>query len=244
MRFNRIFLCLFLALSLILAGCEGDMASEVDSPPADEVSRPTAEKTAFPSALIFVGDSTTAHMASRSALREEQVWATKSRYLNLGPRVCEEKIVLPGTGEELTVAEAAARVKPAFLVVTLGIDYGVYYYRNEPLKFAFYYGKLVDGIRAASPDTEIILQSVYPVGRESAVITPEMVRKANETVKRVAEERGLFFLDTYPLLVDKEGYLAPEYCSSADGIHLTRAAYEVVLSHMKEKEALILGGAA
>ena len=253
MRFNRIFL-LILAVLLCLGGCG---AQGVENPPT--ASTPVASDTPkneenppLPSGnketgdllsrVVFVGDSTTAHMASRAAVSQTQVWATRSRYLNLSPRVTDEKILLPNSGAELTIAAAAAATRPEFLVITLGIDYGVYYYRNDDRKFAFYYEKLLDAIGDASPETTVILQSIFPVGRESAVITNEMVDKANRTVKSIAEARGLFYLDANSLLKDSEGYLASAFCSSADGIHLTAAAYGVILDNLSAHADEIAGG--
>ena len=243
MRFNRIFL-LILSLALCLGGC---VAQKAENPPT--ASTPVASDTqqngensplpsenaetgAFLSRIVFLGDSTTAHMASRAKVSPVQVWATRSRYLNLSPRVTDEKIILPETGDEMTIAAAAASAKPAYLVITLGIDYGVYYYRNDSRKFAFYYEKLLDAIQDASPETRVILQSIFPVGRESKVISNEMVDNANRIVKSIAEARGLFYLDANTHLKDSEGYLASEFCSSADGIHLTAAAYGVILDNL------------
>ena len=238
MRFNRIFFC-FLAVSLLFGGCGWRMTATKAPTDAPATSAEVQDEAEFPHNVIFVGDSTTAHMASRAKVAKEQVWATKSRYLNLGPRVTDEKIILPETGESLTVAEAAGKIRPAYLVVTLGIDYGVYYYREEPAKFAFYYEKLLDAIASAAPDTTLILQSIFPVGRESAVITNEMVDAANLTVRQIAEKRGLVYLNVNPLLKDAEGYLAPKFCSSADGIHLSAAAYNVILKNLAENEGVI-----
>ena len=62
--FNRIFL-LFLAFSLLFCSCQRADA-------ADEASDPIAS-------LTFLGDSITAHMASRADVKPEQIWATKER---------------------------------------------------------------------------------------------------------------------------------------------------------------------
>ncbi|MBQ3064176.1 MAG: hypothetical protein IJC99_05190 [Clostridia bacterium] len=255
MRFNRIFLLLFLTLALALGGCEDN--TKVDAPQQlptaneydgaqDAPSAPikVENNSEFLSSVVFVGDSTTAHMASRAAIAPTQVWATKSRFLNLSPRVTDERIVLPETGAEMTIAEAAAAVKPPILVVTLGVDYGVYYYRDAPDKFAFYYEKLLDAITAASPDTTLVLQSIFPVGRESKVITNDMVDAANRVVAQIAATRGLTYLDANTLLKDEGGYLKAAFCSSADGIHLTAAAYEVILSNLACHEAEIKGQTA
>jgi len=185
---------------------------------------------------VFLGDSTTAHMLSRAPLkdgkRSVQIWATKERYLNLDSRITYAKILLPETGEEMTIAEAARSKKPPYLVITLGVDYGVYYYRNDLEKFRFYYEKLLDAIKEASPDTVMLLQSIFPVGKGSPVITNGMIDNANLTVRKIAETRGLHFVDVAPLLRDEEGFLREEYVFSEDGIHLTQEAYQVIISHL------------
>ncbi len=253
MRFNRIFL-LILSFSLLLGGCTShtqENTPKASTPVASDTQKneknpplPTENKETgdFLSHVVFLGDSTTAHMASRAKVSKMQIWATKSRYLNLSPRVTDEKIILPETGAEMTIAAAAAAAKPATLVITLGIDYGVYYYRNDGAKFAFYYEKLLDAIESSSPETTLILQSVFPVGRQSTAITNEMVDHANRVIKGIADKRGLFYLDSNPLLKDSEGYLAKEFCDSADGIHLTAAAYAVILKNLESHQAEITGG--
>ena len=252
MRFNRIFL-LILVLALFLGGCGAQAKSSIpqtstptasERAPQDEdtpLENGDSENKDILSLAVFVGDSTTAHMASRAKVSPTQVWATKSRYLNLSPRVTDEKIILPATGAEMTIAAAAAAAKPAFLVITLGVDYGVYYYRDSPDKFAFYYEKLLDAIRAASPATTVVLQSIFPVGRESKAITNAMVDNANGVVREIAARRGLSYLDANTLLKDSEGYLAAHFCDSADGIHLTGAAYEVILGNLAAHAAEITG---
>ena len=237
MRFNRILISL-LCLSVLLF-CSCGRAAAVSKHESEEAD------ASFLDSLTFLGDSTTAHMLSRAPLRDgagsKQIWATKSRYLNLSSRITYEKIVCPQTSKEMTIAETAAAVRPPYLVITLGIDYGVYYYRNDQKTFALYYEKLIDAIAAASPDTVIVLQSIFPVGRGSSVITNEMVDRANVTIAEIAARRNLVFVDASTPLKDNEGYLAPVYCYSEDGIHLTRAAYEVIFENLKKYECEIKG---
>lgn len=236
MRFNRIFISLLCLAALLFCSCGSAAAvSEEDE----------GTSTSFLDTLTFLGDSTTAHMLSRAPLRDgtasKQVWVAKSRYLNLSSRITYEKIVCPENGKEMTIAEAAAAVRPAYLVITLGVDYGVYYYRNDQKTFALYYEKLIDAIAAASPETVIVLQSIFPVGRGSSVITNEMVDRANGTIAEIAARRNLVFVDAATHLKDSEGYLAPAYCYSEDGIHLTREAYEVIFENLKKYEHAIKG---
>ena len=221
--FNRIFSCFMLCCLLVFTtSCRAE-----------------ASKRDFIDELTFLGDSTTAHMQQRSTLRPAQIWATKDRYLNLDARITYAKILAPDTGREETVAEVAARVRPRYLVITLGVDYGVYYYRNKPQEFRHYYEKLLDAILTASPDTTLILQSIFPVSRESTVITNDMIQKANGIIQEIAAARGLCFADQTDTLSDSDGYLKPAYCYSADGIHLTSAAYEAILNRLSMMEGEI-----
>ncbi len=221
MRFNRIFLLLF-SLILLFSSCR---AAGAEQPKNEED---------YIASLTFLGDSTTAHMINRAAVEPARVWATKNRYLNLDSRITSAKIIAPDNGNEETIAAVAARIRPTRLVVTLGIDYGVYYYRDRQDTFAFYYEKLLDAIHEASPDTELILQSVFPVGRNSAAITNDMVNAANETIGKIAARRGLPFVDQSAVLSDEEGFLRDDFCFGNDGIHLNEKAYEVILAHLRE----------
>jgi hypothetical protein len=49
----------------------------------------------------------------------------------------------------------------------------------------------------------------------------------------LAQDEGCSYLDTCRMLKDDSGALAARYCDSADGIHLNRAAYEVILAYIR-----------
>ena len=219
---NRIFL-LFLTFSLLFCGCQQAKA-------ADETFKedPIAS-------LTFLGDSITAHMASRAEVKPSQLWVSKERYLNLDSHITHANIVAPDTGKEERIAEVAARLKPRALVITLGIDYGVYYYRNDLAVFAKYYEKLLEEILSASPETKILLQSIFPVSASCKNLTNEMIDNANAVIREIAKKRELLYLDTQSVLRDEDGFLKKEYCYSEDGIHLTSAAYEAVLAYISSQ---------
>lgn len=220
MRYNRIFLC-FLGLLLLFSGCQRANAAE-------DTAKPD-----FMEEVVFLGDSITAHMTQRANIPKERVWASKARYLNLDSRITYAKIVAPDTGEEELIAEVAARLRPRYLVITLGIDYGVYYYRDQPQTFALYYGKLLDALAAASPDTLLIPQSILPVSADCTVVSNEMIDRANREIRKLAAARSLLYLDTQSVMRDESGFLPAAYCSSADGIHLSEQGYAAMLVYIR-----------
>ena len=187
--------------------------------------------------LIFVGDSLTAHLVSREVLTggkmTRQVWRTENNMLNLNSEVRAAKIIYPETGESMTIAEAAGRAKPQIMVVTLGTDWGVAYLTEADFK-ACYTG-LIRDIQAASPETTVILQSIFPVTAAcpSKNLTNDKIDICNGWVREIAAECDCPYLDTQTVLKGEDNALKPEYCNSNDGIHLHKEAYVVILQYIR-----------
>lgn len=190
---------------------------------------------AYQDKLTFVGDSLTAHLVNRGVLTggqdTHQVWRSKSYMIDLDSEVTSALVCLPGTDRYVTIAEAAGELRPEILVVTLGTDYGVSYLSKDEFKYC--YTKLLTAIRAASPDTVLILQSIFPVTATCSVLTNDKIDTANEWVKEVAAETGCRYLDTQSVLKGSDNCLIPSLCDSSDGIHLTTEAYRRILSYIR-----------
>ena len=195
--------------------------------------------------IIFLGDSTTYHMINRAVLKggkqTTQVWSGASGWLNLDGTIHTTTIRYPETGEEIKIADAVALKKPEYLVITLGIDYGVAYCDQN--KFTTYYGKLLSAIRQASPDTKIMLQSIFPVsaayeqsvidaGHEKNGITNAKIDTANTWVMKLAKDYGCKYLDTASVLKNDSGAMSALY-DAGDGIHMTAEAYRVILQYIR-----------
>lgn len=184
--------------------------------------------------LIFVGDSLTAHLVNREVLTggkmTKQVWRTENNMLNLNSEVTAAKIIYPETGESMTIAEAAAKAKPEIMIVTLGTDWGVSYLTEADFKSC--YTNLIRAIQAASPDTTVILQSIFPV-TTSAKLQNDKIDICNGWVREIAADCGCPYLDTQSVLKGADNALKPEYCNSNDGIHLHKEAYEVILQYIR-----------
>jgi lysophospholipase L1-like esterase/uncharacterized membrane protein len=198
--------------------------------------------------IIFVGDSTTYHLVSYTVLSggrdTKQVWVpifeengSKLPTLSLDINIAQVQINYPRTGEKMTIPEAAAREKPEYMVITLGINNGVPCLGEDEFKRC--YRKLLDALIAASPDTKIMLQSIFPVSSDYSQKTPsitnEKIDRANVWVTDLAleyEKHGVKFLDTNPILKDSTGCLNAAY-SNGDGLHLNKIGYEKVLTFIR-----------
>ncbi len=205
--------------------------------PADSVTLPETPDAGvtYQDSLIFVGDSLTAHMIQRGVLTDgrdtHQVWATENQMLNLNSEVTSAKILLPGTGAAMTIAKAAETEKPPILVITLGTDWGVAYLNETDFKAC--YTKLIRDIQKASPDTAIILQSIFPVTAGCTLLDNGKIDVANTWVKAIATETECRYLDTQSVLKGPDNCLREDFCNSSDGIHLGAEAYVTILAYMR-----------
>ena len=211
---------------------------ETTPPPVDDgVTLPlTADAgIAYQDKIIFVGDSLTAHLINRGVLTggtdTKQVWRCENNMMNLNSEVTAAKIIFPGTGEKMTVAEAAARAKPEIMIITLGTDWGVSYLSETEFKAC--YTALVKAIQKASPKTKIILQSIFPVTAGCTALDNTKIDTANTWVKAVAAENGCYYLDTQSILKDERNCLKENYCNSSDGIHMGKEAYVAILEYIR-----------
>ena len=209
----------------------------VQPPEDDGVTLPLTPDagTAYQDKIIFVGDSLTAHLINREVLtggtNTKQVWRCENNMMNLNSEITAVKIIYPGTGEKMTIAEAAGKAKPEIMVITLGTDWGVSYLSESEFKSC--YAGLVQAIQKASPKTKIILQSIFPVTAACVNLDNTKIDTANKWVKAVAAENGCRYLDTQSILKDDKNCLKENYCNSSDGIHMGREAYVAILEYIR-----------
>ena len=211
--------------------------SPADTPVDDGVTLPLTPDAgvSYQDKIIFVGDSLTAHLINRGVLTggtdTKQVWRCENNMMNLNSEVTSAKIIYPGTGEKMTVAEAAAKAQPEIMIITLGTDWGVAYLSETEFKAC--YSALIQAIQKASPKTEIILQSIFPVTAGCTSLDNAKIDGANKWVKAIASENGCHYLDTQSILKDDKNCLKAEYCNSSDGIHLGTEAYVAILEYIR-----------
>jgi len=199
---------------------------------------------AYQDSIVFLGDSTTYGMIPYAVLAEgkqtKQVWTPSSGTLTLDQAV-KKKIYFPDTDAEVTAAEAAAAKQPAFLIITLGVN-GVSFMNEE--QFVTEYVKLVQSIQAASPKTQIILQSIFPVASNYDKldrINNEKITLANTWVLKVAETCGIPYLNTASILHDENGWLHASF-QNGDGMHFNEVGFRAVLNYIRTHAHPTVGG--
>ena len=184
--------------------------------------------------FVFLVDATNVGLRSYGVLsggkNTTQVWRTPSGTLTLSG-ICEKKIIYPQNNVEMTVADAAAKSKPEYLIIALGFE-GMNQISRE--KFVEEYTALIDAIKSASPDTKIILQSVYPIAsRVKGKVSNAKIDELNSEIYSLAQSCGVKYLDTCTVIKDANGAMKDEYDNGGTGWNLNAKGFEAVLSYVR-----------
>lgn len=187
--------------------------------------------------LTFLGDSTTYGLWYYNVLtggREtNQVWTPKSGTLALfNYATATIEYPRPGSGNEISIQEAARQGQPEYLVITLGVN-GVSSMDEESFKEC--YTNLINNILAVSPNTKIICNSIYPNMTSYQYydsINNENITRANGWIQDIAASTGTRYADSCSVLKDSSGALRAEYCNG-DGIHLNADGFNAVLNYLR-----------
>lgn len=168
-------------------------------------------------ATVFFGDSIT-ELCKTDSLYCEYTAKTGTPVINRGISAeCTDSML-----ERLD--ESIISIEPKNLVMLMGVNdlnQGV-----SPDKITDNIREIIIRVKEKSPDTNIILQAVYPInsnrdslyeriqlkGRENSAI-----KALNEKLKELAEQEKITFLDVTDLLSDENGDLREEY--TFDGLH-------------------------
>jgi len=221
---------------------ESESDTDVSTDPQEVFLESTADAgMAYIDQMIFFGESTTSHLLARGVLsggtETHQVWTDSSNTRMLSSRITSEPIVYPPTKESLTVADACKREQPTYLVLSFGLN-GILNFISTPSQYVNNYGKLITAIQTASPDTRIILQTVYPVsnaehfGVDVATLNNYIETLNGYLPEIAAKYENVRVADTASVLRDTNGQLLPDY-DNGDGIHLTVSAYEAILRYLR-----------
>lgn len=234
-----VLIALSVAFILITQNCGGDKPPEPDLPASNTTSAllPETEDMGqqYIDSMIFVGDSNTAHLVGFGILNggkdTRQVWVPKGSTITLDSEITNKTVEYPETGEFMTIAEAAAKRKPEYLVISLGTN-GIGYLNESQFKYC--YKKLLDAVKEASPSTKIIVQSIYPVTSWYEGISNDKINLANTWLLALAQECGVAYADTASVLRDGNGFLKEEYNSAhRDGYHINKTAAEQIIYYLR-----------
>ena len=185
--------------------------------------------------ITFVCDSPTYWMWPNGLLNggkdTKQIWTGPQGTMTLA-YLRGFKILDPFDKVERTIAETAALHTPDTIVIALGIN-GIAFMDEEYFKRE--YANLIDELQAASPETQIILQSMYPIlpsYKHWGQITNASITLGNSWILQLAEQYGLPYLDTFSALVGEDGNARDEWMQN-DGLHPNKAGLTEILAYIR-----------
>lgn len=199
---------------------DSEPVSETEEVPGTQVAASSEYDKTFYDKTLVVGDSLSVGLVNYGYLKTENVFAQ----VGLTPA----SVMTTDINEESVYAKASA-LNPEYICIMLGTN-GLSYLTEDYM--AEKMGEFIDALGQTCPEAKVVLISIPPVTKEHEQEKPEKISNItayNNHIKKLAEEKSAAFVDTFPLLLDTEGYLAADYAEN-DGLHFKAAAYPVILS--------------
>lgn len=139
----------------------------------------------------------------------------------------------PDRGEEVAM-DVLANAQPAKLYILIGTNALVSTGNDE--SFLNYYGRMLDELRTALPNTAFYVQSILAATKEKVAdgapgLAPDRLATINASLQSMCVEKGCYFLDLNAEFRDEEGYLLSDY-AQPDGVHLTVSGYNKWVSYL------------
>ena len=158
------------------------------------------------SSIVFVGDSLIESFPVEQMFSEHSV---------------KNKGISGNTSKDILARIAPiAEAKPRKIFLDVGINDIL---RNVPLDTLFInYKSIVQIIKSNSPNTEIFVQSLLPVGEKYQSFRPK-IWAFNDTLKNFCHNDSITFISLFPLFYENG---LPQYYS-LDDLHLNQSGYEV-----------------
>ena len=177
----------------------------------------------FFSNSLFIGDSIFTGFSGFGYLEPDNVFAQ----VGLNPESAITKEI-----NGVTAVKKAETMQPDYICIMLGTN-GLAFLSTDYM--AEEMSKLVDELKAVSPDSQIVILSIPPVTAVHESENPEkipVITDYNSKLEKTAEDKDCRYIDIFTMLQDDEGYLAADY-AEADGLHFLGKAYGVVLSRIQ-----------
>ena len=228
---------------------EGEDSPSLSDAPAAETDAPVVESSPVrlaetPDAgreyldkLYFLGDSTTYWMGyyydhgyAEDLIPSSHIWTGVTGTMTLAYYATTP--IVYETGEQISIREAVERAKPEYLVITLGVN-GVSFMDEE--WFVRDYTDIVEIVKDASPETKIILNSIFPISTtypHQKDVNNDKIRTANGWIEQIAADTGTRFLNSFESVVGEDGNL-PASSTRGDGLHMNGDAFSKVMAYFR-----------
>ena len=182
----------------------------------------------------FLGDSLTAGFCVNE-YNIDVGGALVCGYEGISPNTVVNRTTVtnPDRGEEVPL-DVLAAAQPAKLYILIGTNALVQPGNDD--SFLAYYGKMLDDLRTALPNTTFYVQSVLTATQDKVSdslpgLAPDRIAVINAAIQQLCAERGCYYLDLNAEFADDAGYLSADF-AQPDGVHLTVSGYSKWVSYL------------
>ena len=207
------------------------------------VARTRAADDSYFSDAVFIGDSISVGLRVYGVLPTQNVIAEQN--VNIMNLVNDTPVYRTSGTEKKTVFQAIAEKvpDPDKIYILIGAN-GIPGLTNEA--HINYYGKFLDRLHQTYPDAMIYVETVTPITKDSEYVRDsfnmEKINDFNERLYKLAQEKGVYYLNVQEVLRDDSGYLISDY-DAGDGMHLKsnghKAMYQYYLTHAVQPDGYI-----
>ena len=150
----------------------------------------------------------------------------------LGAKNAADNNIVFVDGSLITPSNAAMVTRPKTVVIYLGGD-GLASTTEQ--EFIEGYTGLINSIRSASPSTNIIACSIGSISSNyqgSDGLTPQMIWYANNWIRQICVDTGVYFADLASFLNDESGYLSDSYLMP-DGRSIAALGIQLLIDYFR-----------
>lgn len=177
--------------------------------------------------IVFVGDSNVKNMYLNKFIPGNQTWylpcITAESYFT-------EKLYVPGHGQMLLL-DAVKEFQPEYMVLSLG-TFSTNWISTDT--FMSKSNELIESIKKLSPNTKLILSSIYPIrsGYNINDFYQTVINTYNFYILQMADKHKIKFLDVEVALKGSNGYAKDNYFLD-DKFHFTDEGRKVFINYVK-----------
>lgn len=192
---------------------------------------------------VFIGDSVSLKLKNYVTIKRKTnaSFFGKAQFLTAGSmgsgnalKPLSETSIHPSyNGKKALLEDSVAQIGAKKIYIMFGInDIAVYGVDGSVQNMM----KLLERIKAKSPNATVIVQSATPMVKEKQMtqLNNKTIKSYNDGLKKACMDKGYPFLDVASVLTDSDGNLPKQYCSDPNilGIHFTDKACEIWINYI------------
>ena len=178
--------------------------------------------------ITMVGDSNTMNMYLNGYLNGLRAWAIPCLHAESMHSI---EINLYGLGIKMKLLDAVEKYKPEMMILNFGTFSTAWISEEIFIEKA---NAMIEQIKEKSPNTKIILISIYPIRKGNNIneFQQDIINKYNFLILEMADKHGIKYLDVQEVLKGEDGYGKDEYFVD-DKFHLTLLGHSTVKEYIK-----------